>query len=225
MPAVVSVTPTVLPFRSTTLRIDSCANSSKQAGCTPASMTAGTPASIVRIVVAAKSWTKSTSPRASLSAPMSELCGWHVADVGEPLVAQEIVEDVNRRKASVVLQYRSRTEVVSGGASSASDRRAPVSAAAPARPAAAIGKAGLEEMTSILHVPSPSAERRRSCRFRARTEPEFETAPGPSAEFRPLNRPAKQYVLYHNSQYRPAESPAAVANSGALASRCSKAYF
>ena len=60
-----SATPTVLPFRSTTLRIDSCANSSKQAGCTPASMTAGTPASIERIVVAAKSWAKSASPRAT----------------------------------------------------------------------------------------------------------------------------------------------------------------
>ena len=34
-------------------------------------------------------------------------------------------------------QYRSRTEVVSGGASSASDLRAPASAPAPARPAAA----------------------------------------------------------------------------------------
>ena len=103
--------------------------------------------------------------RARPSRPGVRICGGHVADVGEPLVAQEIVEDVKRRKASrVVLSVRSRTEVVSGGASSASDLRAPVSAAAPARPAAAMEKPVLRKCRRSCMFASPSAWRRRLAR-------------------------------------------------------------
>src|ERR1700722_16813408 len=47
---------------------------------------------------------------------------------------------IGARQGASFFQYRSRTEVVSGGASSASDVREWVSAAAPARPAAATEK-------------------------------------------------------------------------------------
>ena len=50
----------------------------------------------------------------------------------------------------------SRSEVVSGGASSASDLRAPVSAAAPARPAAAIEKPVLRKSRRSCMFAPPS---------------------------------------------------------------------
>ncbi len=60
-------TPTLLPFRSSTLRMRSFANSSKQPECTPASTVIGSPASIERTRGAAKFKLKSSSPRAILS--------------------------------------------------------------------------------------------------------------------------------------------------------------
>src|ERR1700722_1781035 len=100
MPAsVVSLTPTVLPFRSTTLRIDSWANSSKQAGCTPASMTAGNAGVDLWDRGGGKVLAEVHVPVRDPISPDVRICAGHVADVAEPLVAQESVEDLNRRKA------------------------------------------------------------------------------------------------------------------------------
>ena len=85
-----------------------------------------------------------------------KISAYHVADVGEPLVAQEIVEDVKRRNAShVVLEgqeperSRLRRRLFRHGSASADERRSAGKAGGRDR------KAGLEEMTSILHVRVP----------------------------------------------------------------------
>ena len=80
----------------------------------------------------------------------------HVADVGETLFAQEIVEDVKRREASRrVLREpqrgRLRRRLFRQRSASARERRG----AGEAR--GREGKAGLEEMSSVLHRRAPSA--------------------------------------------------------------------
>ena len=60
-------------------------------------------------------------------------------------------------------QYRSRTEVVSGGASSASVLRAPASDGGAGEARCRQGKAGLEEMSSVLHVRVPFCLQKTAC--------------------------------------------------------------
>ena len=102
------------------------------------------------------------SPRATRSAPSVRICAWHVADVGEPLVAQEIVEDVKRRKASRVVlpvqephRGRLRRRLFRQRSASARERRGAGEACGRQ------GKAGLKEMSSVLHVRVPFCSRRR----------------------------------------------------------------
>ena len=71
---------------------------------------------------------KSTSPRATASRRVVR----HVADVGEAFRPQQILGDVQRRDADAADHAASRSVVVSGGPSSASDARAPRTPAAPA---------------------------------------------------------------------------------------------
>ena len=156
--SVVATTPTVLPFRSTTLRIDSCANSSKQAGCTPASMTRGN--------AGVDPWDRGGGEvldevRVSAREPIGpdvRICAGYVADVGEPLVAQEIVEDVNRRKASRAVlpiqephRGRLRRRLFRHRSADARERRGAGKARGRDR------KTGREKMSSVLHVRVPSA--------------------------------------------------------------------
>ena len=84
------------------------------------------------------------------------ICAGYVADVGEPLVTQEIVEDLNRRKASRAVlpiqephRGRLRRRLVRQRSASAGERGSAGKARGRDR------KAGLEEMTSVLHVRVP----------------------------------------------------------------------
>jgi hypothetical protein len=145
--------------------------------------------------------------------PDVRICAGHVANVGEPLITQEIVEDVNRRKASVVLPVqephrgRLRRSFFRHGFACVDERRS----AGKAR--GRDGKAGLEEMTSVLHV------RVSLCLEKANLSRRVQSRPSRAVTER------KKMLLHRNDQYCPVGSSTHCARrwARALASRYPKA--
>ena len=91
--------PTFLPFRSLMVRMGSCANSSKQPACTPASAVIGTPASRRKDGQCREKQDEvdlAASDHLRISGPD---CARNIADVGEPLRTQQILGDVPGRDA------------------------------------------------------------------------------------------------------------------------------